>query len=182
MSGVVKIEIAESADELKMLLSESVTSAARERIQTLYWLKTQTVASVEHIAVLLGRHRVTVQRWLSQYRTDGIEALLSEKRSPGRPRSIAPEIVTRLVEELSLPDGFQSYGEIQLWLKAVWDLEVPYRTVHQLVRYRLQSKLKVPRPVSSKQTPGAVEEFKKADAIAPRSPRRALHQANCQSN
>jgi transposase len=166
MSGSVKIEIVESAETLKQLLNQSTTPAAKERIQALYWLKTKMVETVEHIAVLLGRHRVTVQRWLSQYRTEGLEGLLTEKRSPGRPRSIRPEIVTQLVQELSEPSGFQSYTEVQLWLKALWDLEVPYRTVHQLVRYRLQSKLKVPRPVSSKQTPGAVEEFKK----------------NCQSN
>jgi hypothetical protein len=38
---------------------------------------------------------------------------------------------------------------------------VAYRTVHQWTRYRLQGKLKVPRPVSEKQKAGAVEEFKK---------------------
>ncbi|WP_205369776.1 hypothetical protein [Thermoleptolyngbya sp. PKUAC-SCTB121] len=34
---------------------------------------------------------------------------------------------------------------------------VPYKTVHKTVRYRLKAKLKVPRPVSKKQTPGACE-------------------------
>jgi transposase len=161
MSGVVKIEIAESAETLKELLKQAVTPKAKERIQVLYWLKTKTVETVEQIAVLLGRHRVTVQRWLSQYRQQGIEALLEEKRSPGRPCHIPVAIVKRLEEELANPEGFKSYREVQLWLKTCCDVEVAYRTVHQLVRYRLQSKLKVPRPISVKQAAGAVEEFKK---------------------
>ena len=36
-----------------------------------------------------------------------------------------------------------------------------YTAVHQLVRYRLGAKLKVPRPVHLKQENDAVEEFKK---------------------
>ena len=36
-----------------------------------------------------------------------------------------------------------------------------YTGVHQLVRYRLGAKLKVPRPVHLKQETDAVEEFKK---------------------
>ncbi len=39
-----------------------------------------------------------------------------------------------------------------------------YTGVHQLVRYRLKAKLKVPRPVHIKQKEGAAENFKKADA------------------
>jgi hypothetical protein len=35
------------------------------------------------------------------------------------------------------------------------------RIWYQWARYRLKGKLKVPRPVSEKQKPGAVEEFKK---------------------
>ncbi len=41
------------------------------------------------------------------------------------------------------------------------DLEVRYTVAHKLVRYRLKAKLKVPRPVHTKQKEGVVEEFKK---------------------
>ena len=36
-----------------------------------------------------------------------------------------------------------------------------YTGVHQLVRYKLKAKLKVPRPVHVKQEAGIVENFKK---------------------
>ena len=46
-------------------------------------------------------------------------------------------------------------------VKAMCDLEVGYTVAHKLVRYRLKAKLKVPRPVHTKQKEGVVEEFKK---------------------
>jgi hypothetical protein len=43
---------------------------------------------------------------------------------------------------------------------------VAYRTVHQGTRYRLQGKLKVPRPVSEKHKAVAPEEFKKNSHVS----------------
>jgi len=45
MAGVIKIEIAESAPELKKQLNLSQNSEVKERIQVLYWLKTNQVKS-----------------------------------------------------------------------------------------------------------------------------------------
>jgi len=63
MSGVVKINITESSAILKTLLAQQKTAAGKERIQALYLLKTKQVETVQHLAVVLGRNRVTVQRW-----------------------------------------------------------------------------------------------------------------------
>ena len=71
------------------------------------------------------------------------------------------QIVEKLEKELSEPEGFSSYKEVHQWLTSCCSVPVAYRTVHQWTRYRLQGKLKVPRPVSEKQKAGAVEEFKK---------------------
>ena len=45
-------------------------------------------------------------------------------------------------------------------------MEVEYNTVHRIVRYELNAKLKVPRPRHHKQAPGAVEQFKKKLPLA----------------
>ncbi len=57
--------------------------------------------------------------------------------------------------------GFKSYGEVRTWLRAICGREADYKTVDKTVRYRLKSKLKVPRRVSVKQPEGATEDFKK---------------------
>jgi len=51
MSGVVKIEIRETEEELKGLLRIEKDAHRHEKLQVLYWLKTQTVDSVLSAAV-----------------------------------------------------------------------------------------------------------------------------------
>ena len=51
MSGVVKIEIRETEEELKALLRREKDAQRHEKLQFLYWLKTQTVETVLSAAV-----------------------------------------------------------------------------------------------------------------------------------
>jgi len=67
MSGVVKIDITESPEFLNILLSQQKTATGKERVQALYLLSTKQVETVQHLTVVLGRNRVTVQRWLSRF-------------------------------------------------------------------------------------------------------------------
>lgn len=71
-------------------------------------------------------------------------SLLKIKKSSERRRKIDGEIEKCLVEELKDPEGFISYGEVQQWLKVMWDVKMSYTVVHKMVRYRLKSQLKVP--------------------------------------
>jgi hypothetical protein len=51
MSGVVLIEIRETESELKALLGKEKDAQRHEKLQVLYWLKTQTVETVLSAAV-----------------------------------------------------------------------------------------------------------------------------------
>nr|WP_084202425.1 helix-turn-helix domain-containing protein [Rubidibacter lacunae] len=106
-----------------------------------------------------GRTRVTVSRWLRDYRGGGLSALTEPKPRSGRPPAISGDALAQLQQELQNERGFFSYVEVQTWLEAVWDLKLPYSTVHDTVRYRLGAKLKAPRPVDVKQDADAVDEF-----------------------
>ena len=85
MLKVTKIEIAEAEETLKALLLKVEKAEQKEKVQALYWLKTKTVDSVSAIAVYLGRHRTTVQRWLASYRQGGLEELLTGLKQISRP-------------------------------------------------------------------------------------------------
>lgn len=161
MSRVLKIEILETVDELRKLLNSTENHKIKERIQTLYWLKSEQVKSENAIANLTGRHRTTISRWLRNYRIGGINALLTKGKSTGRSKKLNPEMEESLKQELQDEAGFSSYREIQVWLRVVHDVEMSYTGVHQLVRYKLKAKLKVPRPVHVKQELGAADNFKK---------------------
>ena len=109
----------------------------------------------------LGKHRTTIQRWLSSYRAGGMEKLLFQKPGSGRPKIMNCATIERLSKELQEPEGFSSYKEVHQWLTSCCEVKVAYWTVHQCARYRLKRKLKVPPPASEKQKAGAVEELKK---------------------
>lgn len=161
MPRVVKIEITEETETLKKLLGKQKDKRTFERVQVLYLLKSRQVETVEHLAIIIGRSRRTIQRWLSQYRNGGLAKMLEVGKSPGKEPLIPSWAVGHLKLELSEPEGFSSYKEVKIWLEALLDIKVKYDVVHHLVHDKLKAKLKVPRPVSVKQPEGAIEAFKK---------------------
>jgi transposase len=61
---------------------------------------------------------------------------------------------------------FTVIKEVKHWLCEEQGVEMPYSTVHRIVRYKLQAKLKVARPTSIHRDDIAVVEFKKNCQIA----------------
>jgi transposase len=121
--------------------------------------------SVSGIAKVIGRHRGSVQRWLSLYREGGLEGVLETRQSPGRPKVIPEWAVSSLKRRLDDPEaGFGSYIQVQQWLSETLNIEAEYATVHHLVRYRLGAKLKAARPVHVKQDPEALAAFQQTSA------------------
>ena len=162
MVGVTSIEVKESSDVLAEWVRQAQTSTAKERLQVLYWLKQQPAPRVSTIAKAMGKHRNTVQIWLSMYRDGGVEAMLEIKKSPGGVRVIPQWAEDALSKRLQDPNhGFHSYGEVQQWLAESLGVEAKYHAVYQMTRYRLKAKLKVARPQNCKQDPEQREAFKK---------------------
>lgn len=127
----------------------------------LYWLKQEQAPSISTIAQAVGKHRNTVQIWLSMYREGGVAAMLEVKKSSGRVRVIPRWAEEALAKRLQDPNhGFQSYGAVQQWLAQTLGIEAQYHAVYQMTRYRLQAKLKVARPQNCRQDPQQREAFK----------------------
>ena len=91
------------------------------------------------LAQLLHHNEATISRWLLKYRCGGLAKLLEVKQAPGNPGKIPPVAVARLQQRLSQPEGFHSYGEAQQWLEQECGIKAADKTVHKLVRYRLQA-------------------------------------------
>jgi transposase len=160
MVGVSRVVIKESSEDLKELMHQQDLAWCKERLQMLYLLKSGQAESVTHAATILGRGRVTLQRWLIKYAVDGVLGLLRKEPHLGRVCQIPAEAQAALVERLATPTGFGSYGEIQDWLKSEYQHDISYEGIHKHVRYGLQAKLKRPRPVSTDQDPAKVAFFK----------------------
>jgi len=157
----LEIVIEESAEALEKQLKHARRASQKERLQMLWWLKTEQVTEHQQLAQRLGRDPSTISRWLQKYRRGGLSELLEVKTAPGQVPQITSEALAGLQQRLTSGTGFSSYGEIVSWLKTEYGLEMHYATVYYWVHYRLKAKLKVPRPQSAKQDKTAVEQFKK---------------------
>lgn len=162
MSRSLYVEIEESAEELRRIMNEQTRAKFRERLQILYWIKTGFYNSLQELADHLGRSKSVIVKWLKVYRTEGLAGLLQWNYHGGRRSKISEAMVAALQLRLNDPtQGFHSYGEIQQWLLQEYEAEIPYSTVHQVVRYRMKAKLKVARPTSIRRDEEAVVSFKK---------------------
>ena len=153
--------IAESAESLKALMKKQKVALNFAKVQALYLLKIRAAETIRYLAVMMGRSESTIYYWLQLYREGGLSLLLEEPPKTGRPKKVRIDTVAKIQQELLDPLGFDSYKEIHMWLLSCLDLEISYSTVHRIVRYELQSKLKVPRPTHEKQAQGVIEAFKK---------------------
>ena len=157
-----KAQINLTLEEIKSLLCEQKTSTNRNKLQVLYWLKLGEVQTITKAAELLGVHRTTTQRWWKEYKQVGINQLLEQKQRPGRPPAIPSEVIQGIQKQLSQEtEGFNSYKEIQQWVKTQYQFDVKYSTLYDQVYHRMKAKLKVPRSSSIKKDPQASLEFKK---------------------
>jgi hypothetical protein len=95
-----------------------------------------------------------VATWLRHYRDGGLEALVTYKEAgaPAGQKTLPRAVFAQLQARLATSPGCASYVELQQWLRQACGLEVPYTTLHGMVRYQLQAKLKRPRPSQAKKT------------------------------
>jgi putative transposase len=166
MANHFRVEVHESEAELRHRLGRTRLASSKERLQMLLWIKTNSIQTRQDLCQRLGRNESTIYRWVQRYYAGGIDGLLAVKTAPGAPSKIPASVVAHLQERLTSAPGFASYGEIQQWLAHQHGVSVAYRTVHELVRYKLQAKLKVPRPVSPQASETAQHTFKKNSPIS----------------
>lgn len=137
MTSVFDVDIIESAEELKALLSDQKLARFRDRVRALYLRRTGRAQTRRELAALLGCNESTIYRWFCTYQTEGLKGLLQIKTSPGKPSLLLPDVLEKLRQRLQERKGFRSYGEIQQWLEQEYDVQAAYATVHGIVRYKL---------------------------------------------
>lgn len=146
MSGVLKINITQTVQQLKTLLAKQTTARGKERILALYLLKINKARTLKDLAVVLGRDTATLHRWLQRYKTYGLEGMLTVRKGQGRKPAIPQAVMEQLRQQLENPDQFRSYGAVKNWLKEECGIDASYKVVHEAVRYKLKVRLKSSKP------------------------------------
>jgi len=146
--------IEEDVDVLQERLSRSRDGNIKPRLHLLLLIKSEQVQSRSQAARHLAIHRHTITRWLDTYQEAGLEGLLTVKKRGQRAgqRTIPEAAYQALHKRLDKPEGFASFLQVQQWLYDEFGLEVPYKSVYNLVRYHMKAKLKRPRPEHPKKT------------------------------
>jgi transposase len=146
--------ITEALETLQDRLHRERDPKRNVRLPLFVLRKSGQVTSRGQAATHLAVHRNTVGTWLRHYRAGGLEALLADKEAgaPAGPKTLPLAVFAQLQARLATSSGCASYVELQQWLREECGLEVPYPTLHGIIRYQLKAKLKRPRPSQAKKT------------------------------
>lgn len=139
--------ISESAEQLKDLLTYEQSVKRRNRLHLLFLIRSGQVQSREEAAARLVVHRNSVGAWLKAYKAGGLEQMLRIGTTGPKPvQKSLPAPVFNALEKQVEGEGFAGYTHAQEWLRTTFGRDLPYSTVHKLIRYRLGAKLKRARP------------------------------------
>ena len=145
-------QIKETKEELRELLQQEREGKKQNRLQALYLIVAGQAKSRSKVAQLLGKNRNTISDWMSLYETGGLEKLLEIYRPPGVKSKITEAAMADIMEILRSPKGSRTYKEIHQMVVKKHKIDIHYSNVHDLVRYKLEAKAKVPRPANPKKT------------------------------
>lgn len=140
-------DIKETLEELNTMLRKERNDKLKRRIHMLVLLKSGESLKRKEIAERLAVHRNTIRNWISIYMSKGLTELLNIKPTgpaPGQ-KTLDESILSALKERLEDSSGFESYVQIQSWIKETYGIDVKYKTLHKIVHYGLKAKLKVAR-------------------------------------
>ena len=145
-------KIKETSEELREMLKNEAQSKRQNRLQALYLIVTRQAKSRSKVAEMLGKNRNTISDWMSLYEEEGLEKLLEIYKPSGAKGKIGESMIEEIKEILASEKGFRSYKEIHQMVVKKHQIDIHYSNVHQLVRYKLEAKAKVPRPSNPKKT------------------------------
>ena len=145
-------ESRETVKELREKLKSESQVKRQNRLQAIYLIATKQAKSRGEVAKMLGFNRNTIAAWFRLYEEKGLEKLLERYQPSGAKPKISEAAKTEINELLASEKGFRSYREIHQLVVEKHQIKVGYRAVHQLVRYKLSAKPKVPRPSNPKKT------------------------------
>lgn len=162
MGKKANLEILETENELKKLISKQIKQKNKDRIKSLLYIKSKKCETREELSKLLGYHIRTMERWLAKYKEGGIEMMLIPDMLDRESKIVTPEIHKGLSRRLNDPEiGFSSYVEAQQWVQEEFGVKMTYHWLREYMVNKFKTKIKQPRKSHIKKDNKAVEAFLK---------------------
>lgn len=157
------IIVKESMKELTSLLKKASPLIA-PRIRTIIEIKKNEAKGISKIALasLVGVDPNSVQTWRTLYINQGIEGVLTHKKTGFRPSVFTPEEHNAIEKKLKDPkNGLRGYVELLNWIEVEFKKQIIYNTLLKYCVKNFGSKVKVARKSHVKKDEEAVSTFKK---------------------
>lgn len=162
MGKKAEIDISESVEVLKKLLQKQNTLKGEKRIKCLLALKAKTFETRQSLADYLGIHIRTLERWLSNYKSSGIQEMLQDKPKNKQSKIITPAIHRALEQKVNdSHNPFLGYWDAQNWVQQEFGIDVKYQRIREYLIQHFKTKLKTPRKSHYKKDEEAEKAFLK---------------------
>lgn len=160
MKEPVHFAIEESLSELKKLRLKQPTLSKQKRVDCLIHVKTSKFKTRQELANHLGIHIRTQERWLAQYRKEGITSFIPNEPQIRPSKIITPEIHDALEAKVNGSDSpFLGYWEAQQWVEETFNVSIKYHWLRKYLITHFRTKLKSPRKSHYKKDEQAIEAF-----------------------
>lgn len=155
---VIGWQATDTVAALKARYQQEAVAERRTRLQALWLLRDGWTVKATSAAV--GAHYRTVQRWLTDYRRGGVEAVTGRRSGGhGLPARLSAEQEAALRAEAA-QGTFRTAAEVRTWITEQFGVTYGAGGIYSVLA-RLRLRPKVPRPVNPKADRAAQAAWKK---------------------
>lgn len=162
MGEKAHLDIKESLPELQKILGNRKSMKEEKRVRCLMAIKSAKFETRQELAVYVGIHIRTLERWINSYKSGGIAEMLSDKPKDKQSKIITQEMHLGLEKRANDPHNpFLGYWDAQNWVKQEYGVEVKYQRIREYLIQHFRTKTKSPRKSHVKKDKQAEEAFLK---------------------
>jgi transposase len=103
LEKIAYLNIGESLAELKTLASKQQTLKGEKRVKSLIYIKANKFQTRQEVSDFLGVHIRTLERWIHNYKSSGIDKMIYDKPKNKQSKIITPEIHKGLEQRVHDP-------------------------------------------------------------------------------
>lgn len=157
-----ELNIKESVLDLKKIKSKQGTLSKQKRVLCLIHILECKFKTKKELSDYLGIGIRTQERWLSKYRAEGIESMLTDKPQNKGSKLITQEIHQGLEAKVNNSEApFLGYWDAENWVHEQYGVQIKYHNLRKYLIKHFRTKLKVPRKSHYKKDEQAIEAFLK---------------------
>jgi hypothetical protein len=162
MGKVAYLDIIESLSELKILASKQKNLKGEKRVKSLIYIKENKFKTRQEVSDFSGIHIRTLERWVYNYKSGGINEMLYDQTKNKQSKIITPEIHKGLEQRVNDSNNpFLGYWDAQEWVNKKYGVEVKYQRIREYLKQYFKTKLKTPRKSHYKKDLEAEDAFLK---------------------